>query len=61
MTAKCLVHELDINSFLSCAGAKANLDGKYLLRSSDPTLSATDIAVGLAARPLPSRNRPSKR
>jgi len=24
----------------------ANLDGKYLLRSSDPTLSATDIAVG---------------
>ena len=25
---------------------EANLDGKYLLRSSDPTLSATDIAVG---------------
>ena len=26
--------------------AEANLDGKYLLRSSDPTLSAADIAVG---------------
>jgi DDE family transposase len=26
--------------------AEANLDGKYLLRSSDPTLSAEDIALG---------------
>jgi hypothetical protein len=26
--------------------AETNLDGKYLLRSSDPTLSAEDIAVG---------------
>jgi len=25
---------------------ETNLDGKYLLRASDPTLSATDIAVG---------------
>jgi len=26
--------------------AEANLDGKFLLRTSDPTLSATDIALG---------------
>ena len=26
--------------------AEANLDGKYLLRSSDPTLTAADIAAG---------------
>jgi hypothetical protein len=31
----------------SCAGAaEANLDGKYLLRCSDPHLSAEDIALG---------------
>ena len=28
------------------ANAEANLDGKYLLRSSDPALSAEDIALG---------------
>jgi hypothetical protein len=30
----------------AAAGAEAHLDAKYLLRSSDPTLSAEDIALG---------------
>ena len=29
----------------AAVGAEAHLDGKYLLRSSDPTLSAEDIAL----------------
>ena len=30
----------------SRAKAEENLDGKYLLRTSDPTMSAEDIALG---------------
>jgi hypothetical protein len=33
---------------------EANLDGKYLLRCSDPHLPAADIALGLQAAPRPA-------
>ncbi|MEU7571557.1 hypothetical protein [Micromonospora sp. NPDC049240] len=37
--------------------AEANLDSKFLLRCSEPKLSAEDIALGYKKAPAPRRKR----